>query len=189
MKRFRISGILMVFCLSLLLIGMSASTGSAADINPVGMVLNGDTVTLSSLGSGDRGSTHVDDLYFWYGFDPDADDWTSTRLQDDPSGITFTGHDGDILYWGAAGNSTPDAPFSETATSMIFSGPSGLGFETIAILWADGSNGSFTFTNIEQAITVSQGSVSPVSSVPIPAAAWLLGSGLVGMLGLRRKLK
>jgi hypothetical protein len=24
--------------------------------------------------------------------------------------------------------------------------------------------------------------------VPIPAAAWLLGSGLVGILGLRRKL-
>jgi len=187
MKRLRMSGILMVFCLSLLLIGMSVSTGSAADINPVGIVLNGSTVTLSSLGSGDRGATHVDDLYFWYGFDPDADDWTSTRFQDDPSGITFTDHDGDILYWGAAGNSTPDAPFSETATSMIFSDPSGSGFATVDLLWAPGSNGSFTFTNMEQTITVTAGSVSP-SAVPIPAAAWLLGSGLVGMLGLRRKL-
>lgn len=31
--------------------------------------------------------------------------------------------------------------------------------------------------------------VSPVSSVPIPAAVWMLGSGLMGLVGVRRKLR
>lgn len=30
-------------------------------------------------------------------------------------------------------------------------------------------------------------STAPISAVPVPAAAWLLGSGLLGMLGLRRR--
>jgi len=31
------------------------------------------------------------------------------------------------------------------------------------------------------------GTVAPVSAVPVPAAAWLLGSGLLGLVGLKRK--
>jgi hypothetical protein len=33
-----------------------------------------------------------------------------------------------------------------------------------------------------------QGGIQATSNVPIPAAIWLLGSGLLGLLGIRRKL-
>ena len=36
----------------------------------------------------------------------------------------------------------------------------------------------------------SSGSISPViSSVPVPAAAWLFGSGLLGLVGIARRKK
>lgn len=37
-------------------------------------------------------------------------------------------------------------------------------------------------------ITSLELSLSPLSSVPIPGAVWLMGSGLLGLLGIRRKL-
>jgi len=33
------------------------------------------------------------------------------------------------------------------------------------------------------------GTITPVSAVPVPAAAWLLGSGILGLIGLKRKEK
>jgi len=30
--------------------------------------------------------------------------------------------------------------------------------------------------------------IMPVSSVPVPAAVWLLGSGLIGLVGIRRRM-
>jgi hypothetical protein len=45
---------------------------------------------------------------------------------------------------------------------------------------------SFWDTNIID----NQGGISlRISSVPVPAAAWLLGTGLIGLVGLRRKFK
>jgi hypothetical protein len=44
--------------------------------------------------------------------------------------------------------------------------------------------GYFNFTTTGEKITSAQMSVN---SVPIPGAAWLFGSGLLGLLGLRRK--
>lgn len=37
-------------------------------------------------------------------------------------------------------------------------------------------------------INIAGNSVAPPSAVPIPAAAWLFGSGLLGLAGLRRKV-
>lgn len=78
--------------------------------------------------------------------------------------------------------------------SFIFSGPSM--FETIytntGMLQAGdmieilyGNNGDYRFDhgNVNVFITASS------TPVPIPAAIWLLGSGLIGLIGLRRKFK
>lgn len=56
-----------------------------------------------------------------------------------------------------------------------------------SVTMEDGSlgNGVFSLTNIanQSASTVD---ISP-STVPVPAAIWLLGSGLIGFIGMRRK--
>ncbi len=48
----------------------------------------------------------------------------------------------------------------------------------------NGSQGNFTKVNVNYALAVSPGQVS---AVPLPGAAWLLGGGLVGLLGLGRR--
>jgi len=37
--------------------------------------------------------------------------------------------------------------------------------------------------------SITTGSISPISTVPVPAAAWLFGSGLIGLVGLARRKK
>jgi hypothetical protein len=51
------------------------------------------------------------------------------------------------------------------------------------------SNGSTTGTEVADIRTFADGhtEIIPVSSVPIPAAVWLLGSGLIGLVGIRRR--
>jgi len=50
--------------------------------------------------------------------------------------------------------------------------------------YTDTSGSSYIYHNIGIS-----GSVAPVSSVPVPAAAWLLGTGFLGLIGLKRKKK
>ena len=56
----------------------------------------------------------------------------------------------------------------------------------INIDWGGINFGSFNINNTETTLTVTSGSLS---TIPIPAAALLLGSELVGMLGLHRSLR
>jgi hypothetical protein len=45
------------------------------------------------------------------------------------------------------------------------------------------------FTNPEDPGTIAwtEHKQAPASPVPVPAAVWLLGSGLIGMIGIRRR--
>jgi hypothetical protein len=51
--------------------------------------------------------------------------------------------------------------------------------------YADTMYGNFELAPIDGMLPVTVGTIA--SAVPIPAAIWILGSGLLGLLGLRRK--
>jgi hypothetical protein len=57
--------------------------------------------------------------------------------------------------------------------------------------WVFGNQQAVSFVqNVDYFVTqVGGGYVVSGSAVPIPAAVWLLGSGLVGLIGLRRRMK
>jgi hypothetical protein len=49
-------------------------------------------------------------------------------------------------------------------------------------------SGSYTDSNFDDA-TISSSTLASVSAVPVPAAVWLFGSGLLGLIGVSRKRK
>jgi hypothetical protein len=67
------------------------------------------------------------------------------------------------------------APLAATINSVGF-GP-GTGFENFKAYFDMGNGNSLHVTSIE------------VSSVPVPAAVWLFGSGLLGLIGVARRKK
>jgi len=50
--------------------------------------------------------------------------------------------------------------------------------------WQSGTNPAFSITNVTYA-----GATVNVNPVPVPAAVWLFGSGLIGMVGIARRRK
>ncbi len=50
--------------------------------------------------------------------------------------------------------------------------------------WQSGTNPAFSITNVTYV-----GAQVNVSAVPVPAAVWLFGSGLIGMVGIARRRK
>ncbi len=83
----------------------------------------------------------------------------------------------------AAGNSANNADTSLAALGTV-------GYVDSVLNYYSSLNGG-TGLNIATIQTLSNGTtqlISNVSSVPIPAAIYLLGSGLVGLVGMRRKM-
>lgn len=88
---------------------------------------------------------------------------------------------GDILV--ADGSLNP-APGTFLTDTLIFnSGPSPvqLGQNLKILLLAPDNSGQVNFDNVRL------DAVGPSTAVPIPPAGWLLGSGLLGLIGLRKK--
>ena len=82
--------------------------------------------------------------------------------------------------------------WSTPANALISAATLGLNWFTVGVVSFDPTYNSFTFSGFDwrgngtEVIEIA-GSFTRVT--PIPGAVWLLGSGLVGLVGLRRKTK
>jgi hypothetical protein len=75
-------------------------------------------------------------------------------------------------------NTTGQTGFGTTLSQLSLGTDDGIGGSPQDNGPNAGSNINFDFTSLE---------VTSVSAVPVPAAAWLFGSGLVGLIGIARR--
>jgi hypothetical protein len=156
-----------------------------------GTPASGTTSNISSLGA----------------LDPNSDILTLLGTYTTFLGVhNFTSSDAAGVYYvtgavtfdtGATGNWTiiSDGAFTGTdvhitpyiAASGDF--PNGLALYGAGALTLTGSNDISGAVAVAGAVTEEGRINSPSSQVPIPAAVWLLGTGLVGLVGLRRKFQ
>jgi len=73
----------------------------------------------------------------------------------------------------------------------------GMAYDGTYLYISDTADKLYTINNAGQLVNTLQldyalyglGSTEGTGSVPVPAAIWLLGSGLLGLAGIRRKIK
>ncbi len=114
--------------------------------------------------------------------------YTLTETGTDIGGTFFGGSGGGVLesnfgftygsYMGSAALGTYEAGDTLTLSYILSVGVSGPAYET----------GATAFFGDPGDLAGSPGMQGSLSSVPIPGALWLLGSGLLGLFGWRRKL-
>lgn len=90
--------------------------------------------------------------------------------------FSFAGLDIDVI--------TTLTPFSASGAIPLDGGTASLVNATLSIFWDNGDFGSVSLE--QQAWTLTQ-NLRIDSVVPVPAAVWLFGSGLVGLLGVARR--
>lgn len=71
---------------------------------------------------------------------------------------------------------------------LSLAGSSSFTLDNFVLANNDDPNGAFPYPYTIDASDITDGKVYNVASVPIPGALWLLGSGLIGMVGVRRKV-
>jgi hypothetical protein len=110
---------------------------------------------------------------YWALYDPSTVN-SEASLSAGYKWIKWWGHDWESVY---PKNTTPEFGFH--AEGVV----PGKKDSELVTFWAGGdtAHGYGTYSYYTTSLT------SPVSPVPIPGAVWLLGSGLLGLMGLRRK--
>jgi hypothetical protein len=127
------------------------------------------------------------ELVFDFGIEYDLSTlhfWNYHTESYDVDNIDFTFYDASNVFAGSLLNVNPSlggsAPSDSTAIfaeNYSLSFPSKVRYVNAVL---SGSNNQVDFNNL--------GFTGAVSAVPVPAAVWLFGSGLLGIVGLRQKL-
>ena len=152
----------------------AASTGNITSvIYSLGTAADGIATWDGGTGGGVASDFLSDPSYFqtvtWSGLNVAAGDT-----------FNFSGLDIDLI--------TTFSPLSVTGGVLDTNGSS-LVNATLSLIWSDGSTGTVNLVQQAWETTQNLAISSAVSAVPLPAAVWLLGSSLVGFMGMRRKAK
>ena len=192
--------IITVFVLSLFLaFSVSAAKAALISINPTGdlLVTPGEQITFSVDFTGDAGGNAFGAAYrFDLGFDTaelalvSYEGWADAPAGWGTFGGPYTDRPGEIYdFNGYTFGNLPTIEFTTLAT-VTFEVLDGLERDGLADVWfiqLDGST-DICFDGVchsVESITGHEG--ADVSAVPIPGAIWLLGSGLLGLIGIRRR--
>jgi hypothetical protein len=177
---------------SLCALGLSANTSLAATVgitpDAPGYFLN-DIVTLSIDGSDFTES--VDGAGFTLSWDPSILSYTGTLIDNPPwdtsAYIDNSASNGtlDRIFVGSSSGAGTDFALADITFTALALGSTDILIGTSGGGCVPGACGVFS-TNGE---LLTNFTPTQVNVVPIPAAAWLFGSGVVGLIGLSRRRK
>ena len=94
-----------------------------------------------------------------------------------------------IPIYRAGGPGIYDWSLPFTGSSITVSGNNVYGTESYGVVQFIGTYNSISWTNPAYEAWYGFTVGANVNPVPIPGAVWLLGSGLIGLIGLRRKFR
>jgi hypothetical protein len=142
--------------------------------------------TISEIGS-QQTYTRIDATPFFGGLTVNGTTNLLSSIQSGTSRVTQLTYDSPILAWGAdskAASSSVTVHYAIGGVGTI-SHPT----STTAGFFGFVSTDSFSSISITSSGARLVGFDNISSAVPIPGAVWLLGSGLIGIVGIRRKFK
>lgn len=164
---------------------LASGGGIGAPGGPGPVNINRLPLTASQFISG-TGTTTIDSSTGYYGDDANGET-TEFRVSDNNSSLQMTTiFDSMFTYDDTNGDVTYSGMFRDPLIGFTSFAFSGTNFTVdLTTISESGFNGSFNSNNFT--VDTLNVSIDGVSPVPVPAAVWLFGSGLLGLAGIARR--